>query len=108
MACLRCFVFKKKNGAPYDAVEQVIDPTYDVRALTPERKSRLQKRSLIYFSPSQIEAVWEYLPKELQEDKDIQLRRPCYEHYNLTKDQDHIDGPAPSRLKCSRCWNKYL
>lgn len=86
------------------AVETEITPCMDLGVLmSPERMSRLQKRHLLHFSPRQIETVWRHLPKELKEDKDIQLRRPCYQHYNLATDRDHIDGPAPSQLKCLRC-----
>lgn len=102
MACFKCFVFKKRSVV-YDAVETGIKPSDDLSGLSPERMSRLQKRILISLSPRQIETIWEHLPKELKEDRDIELRRPCYEHYNLDGDQDHIDGPAPSRLKCIRC-----
>lgn len=41
----------------------------------------------------------------LSEEKRKKLLRylPCHDHYNRDDDEEHIDGPPPSKYMCIRC-----
>lgn len=71
--------------------------------LKPEQVKYLTKRHLLRFSPGEILYVWDHLPEKFQNDKDIQLRRPCYEHFNVPEDSVNFDGLPPAKADCYKC-----
>lgn len=75
----------------------------EIDKLKPNQVKYLPKSYLLKLSPSTLERIWKNISKKLQKDQDIQLRRPCYDHYNRPEDLSHIDGPAPSKKACYDC-----
>lgn len=58
-----------------------------------------------YFSEF-TDVLWDHMPSYYQCDSDIKSYRRCYEHWNTTSMEDHIDGPAPQRRNCRQCREK--
>lgn len=51
----------------------------------------------------ELEAVWDKLPSNFQQNKYLWNRLPCRTHWNTSNSNLHIDGPPPSRKTCRMC-----
>lgn len=47
-----------------------------------------------------LNAIWPHLPLGYKNCLELQQNLPCFEHYNLPDQRDHIDGPAPAKKFC--------
>lgn len=72
-----------------------------------DKTQQLSKEDLLELSAWNLSRMWDNLPINLQEDKDLLLRLPCYEHYNRPEAIIHIDSPPPAKYRCWGCkYNK--
>ena len=55
---------------------------------------------LKYVKPIKLLNIWGKLPIEYRSNDDLQLRLPCFVHYNKPSMRTHIDSPPPSQCKC--------
>lgn len=69
--------------------------------LKPEQVQYLTKRHLLRFSSSEIMYVWEHLPEKFKNDKKIQLRLPCFDHFNIAEE-------PTSKADCLVCSRELL
>ncbi|CAG9769720.1 unnamed protein product [Ceutorhynchus assimilis] len=51
--------------------------------------------------------IWSKLPPDYKSDFSLQIRLPCFFHYNRADWRTHIDGPVSSQQECYFC-NKVL
>lgn len=47
--------------------------------------------------------IWSKLPYEYISNYELQIRLPCFVHYNRPEVRVHIDGPPSSQKKCQYC-----
>lgn len=55
-----------------------------------------------YFSEF-TDILWDRMPSYYHCDSEISSYRRCYEHWNTSVMQDHIDAPTPQRRNCRKC-----
>lgn len=55
-----------------------------------------------YFSDF-TDILWDRMPSYYHCDSEIASYRRCYEHWNTSSMEDHIDGPIPQRRNCGKC-----
>lgn len=95
MECIRILSNRQK------IIDALITNPRDMR---PDQVEYLPKKQLLKLDPWQIEGMWGHLPKRYKKDRDVQLWRPCYEHY-LPEHESHVDGPPPPKRTCLTCSN---
>lgn len=85
-------------------IEAILTPIEELR---PEQIKYLPKRHVIEnITPLQLNNIWEHLQPAVRLDREVQENLPCYEHWNMHRQVDHIDGPAPRISQCARCNRK--
>lgn len=93
------FIWTLKNRSKI--IEALTTLPWDLK---PDQVKYLTKRHLLRFSPGEILYVWDHLPEKFQIDEDIQLRRPCFDHFNRPEeDSVHFDGLPPAKADCCKC-----
>lgn len=71
-------------------------------------KEELKKFPLEYLldhaQPIELLYAWYKLPSKLAHNHYLQIRLPCFVHYNHPhRTADHVDAPAPSQSRCHSC-----
>lgn len=46
---------------------------------------------------------WYKIPKKYKGNFELQIRLPCFVHYNRPDACTHVDGPAPAQQNCHGC-----
>lgn len=81
----------------------VLFNTADIRQMNRIQLEYIPKIVLIQKFPRDIHYVWHKLPNHIKFDREIQVHRLCFEHYNLPSQRTHIDGPPPMIKSCCQC-----
>lgn len=103
---MSCFKIKKERHAAEDEEEKsnlvnaVLTPPWK---LTPQQIKLLPPNYFQRLDAGDLQSIWKHIPKEYRKNKKLQLKLPCYDHWNRPEDRDHIDGPPPARDKCWEC-----
>lgn len=71
-------------------------------------KEELKKFPLEYLldhaQPAELLYAWNKLPSEYTHNHFLQIRLPCFIHYNNPFHmEEHVDAPVPSQNKCYSC-----
>lgn len=78
-----------------------------IKKLTEFTKEELQSFPLEYFikhaRPWELLQIWTKLPVNYRCDFKLQIRLPCYVHYNRPDWRTHWDGPVNSQEDCELC-----
>lgn len=48
-------------------------------------------------------SVWGKLPSEYTQNRQLQIKLPCFIHYNNFSDVDEVDSPPLSQERCHLC-----
>lgn len=54
-----------------------------------------------YVKSLELEKIWEKLPANYRNDKELERNLPCHLHHN--RSETHIDGPPPPIRQCYIC-----
>lgn len=91
-----------------EAILAYIDGKRTLQSLKEDELSILPVDYLIrHVRPGELLDVWHKLPNEYKCNFNLQIRLPCYVHYNRPDAQTHFDGPADAQADCHAC-NYYL
>ena len=104
---LSALKWKKNKTSPADVWSAMLDyeengtfkgiPNHLIKCFPPNFLMR-------HVKPEDLQSIWFLLPESTRNNKSLQMMLPCYEHYlNNLDDYTHIDGPPPTRAKCSVC-----
>lgn len=75
----------------------------DICDLTAKELEYIPKIILLREFGRHIDYLWNKLPKHIRNDPEVQRYRRCQQHYNLPRQDTHIDGPAPLIKDCNLC-----
>src|SRR5580765_1342607 len=75
----------------------------DILELTAEQLQFIPKIVLLRNFGAYVGRLWDKLPEHIKADSEIQQYRHCTQHYNLSWQQTHIDGPTPLIKNCCEC-----
>src|ERR1700712_4913270 len=73
----------------------------------PSHTKELKRIPLEYLidrvKPVELLEIWCNLRREYQNNFELQIRLPCFIHYNRSDSTTHFDGPVPSQKLCYLC-----
>ncbi|CAG9760371.1 unnamed protein product [Ceutorhynchus assimilis] len=58
---------------------------------------------LKYVDSSTLLHIWGLLPVEHRQEFELQIKLPCFIHYNRPDWRTHVDGPPSSQKTCTFC-----
>ncbi len=86
---------------------EVMDHLFQRRCFKEFSPCELKRIPLEYLidrvKPVELLEIWCNLPREYQNNLELQIRLPCFIHYNRPDSTTHFDGPVPSQKLCYLC-----
>lgn len=88
-------------------MEAILDYIHGNKLLITFTKEELKKFPIKYLiqhvRPWELLEVWHKLPEEYKSNFYLQIRLPCFVHYNRPDCETHVDGPVGSQEDCVLC-----